>query len=223
VGVGHGLSWNNTGVDNEEVVRVPDLAVGVDDRGARVGSNTGRSNPVVRVHASPIVVLDKRVEGSSVIGGNLNETSRQIGLHVCDSVFDTLSKNCLVNGVLEPWLDEWETLEVAVDTDTSTRSDTLREVEGDSEDGSIIVWQGGAGPSSWTSGSLHVASLAIRATKSLPEIEAGRGSSKDTASASHVLRSISSTRASPDGLPVVIIIDTWVSEHQLEQRIRHIF
>ena len=38
--VGHGLSWDGTGVENKKVIGVEDFAVGVDDSAAGARANT---------------------------------------------------------------------------------------------------------------------------------------------------------------------------------------
>ena len=47
--VGHGLRWDDTGVDNEQIVRVENLAVGVDDSGACARTDTSQISDVVAI------------------------------------------------------------------------------------------------------------------------------------------------------------------------------
>lgn len=77
-------------------------------------------------------------------------------LHAGNGVLDTLSKDGLVDWILEPWLDDGESFQIAVHTDASSRGNTLRKVESDGEDSSRVEGIVGAWPASWTSCALHL-------------------------------------------------------------------
>jgi hypothetical protein len=200
VGVTHRERGHNRRINNEQVVHTRDLEVGVDDR-----ADGGGTDPVVRAQAARRVVLH-------VVGHarrrqvRREELDGRVGLRLVDDVVERVDDDGLVGRVLEPRRRDGLHAAGRRQADATTRSDALREVDGDGEElaGVVRLARRDRDTGTWLDGTLRVADTVVGSRVRTPEVKARRRRGEDTRAVLDVLADVGGGRGSPDSVPVVV-------------------